>query len=78
MTVTDASTSIPQQEQRQKQRRTRTQRVWEVDALRGLAVVMMVVTFFDGSWAAGARSSSLTLTGIHCQAPAGLFTRSQS
>lgn len=46
MTVTDASTSIPQQEQRQKQRRTRTQRVWEVDALRGLAVVMMVVYHF--------------------------------
>lgn len=42
MTATNASTSIPQQEQR----RTQTQRVWEVDALRGLAVVMMVVYHF--------------------------------
>ena len=39
---------------------------------------MMVVTFFDASCAAGARSLSATLAGTHCQAPEGLFTRFQS
>ena len=42
------------------------------------AVVIMVGTRFDGSWADGAMSLLATSFGVHCQAPAGLFTSSHS
>src|SRR5919112_6908797 len=39
---------------------------------------MIVGLRFDVSWALGTRSSGSGFAGTHCQAPAGLFVRSQS
>ena len=42
------------------------------------AVVIMMVTFLDGSCADGAMSFSARFFGCHWWAPAGLFTSSHS
>ena len=42
------------------------------------AVVIMGACLFDVSWASGTNSAAFGSVGTHCQAPAGLFTTSQS